>query len=54
MSAKVIELPERVRCDRAARELREGVIGVLTRFTAKEAMPHSTEQPVISWPRSRQ
>jgi len=29
MSAKVLELPERVRCDRAARELREGVIGVL-------------------------
>jgi hypothetical protein len=30
MSAKVLELPERVRCDRAARELREGVIGVLS------------------------
>ena len=29
MSAKVLELPARVRCDRAARELREGVIGVL-------------------------
>ena len=27
MPAKVLELPER--CDRAARELREGVIGVL-------------------------
>jgi hypothetical protein len=30
VSAKVFELPARVRCDRAARELREGVIGVLT------------------------
>ena len=29
MSAKVLELPARVRCDRAARELRESVIGVL-------------------------
>jgi len=29
VSAKVLELPARVRCDRAARELREGVIGVL-------------------------
>ena len=29
VSAKVFELPARVRCDRAARELREGVIGVL-------------------------
>jgi hypothetical protein len=29
MSAEVLELPERVRCDRAARELREGVIDVL-------------------------
>jgi hypothetical protein len=29
MSAKVLELPARVRCDRAARELREGAIGVL-------------------------
>jgi hypothetical protein len=29
MSAKVLKLPARVRCDRAARELREGVIGVL-------------------------
>ena len=29
MSAKVLELQARVRCDRAARELREGVIGVL-------------------------
>jgi hypothetical protein len=30
MSAKVLELSTRVRCDWAARELREGVIGVLT------------------------
>jgi hypothetical protein len=30
MSAKVLEMPERIRCDRAARELREGVIQVLT------------------------
>ena len=29
MSAKVLELPARIRCDRAARELREGVIEVL-------------------------
>jgi hypothetical protein len=29
MSAEVVELPNRVRCDRAARELREGVIAVL-------------------------
>ena len=29
VSAKVFELPARIRCDRAARELREGVIGVL-------------------------
>ena len=29
MSAKVLELPARIRCDRAARELRDGVIGVL-------------------------
>jgi hypothetical protein len=29
MSDKVLELPARVRCDRAARELRESVIGVL-------------------------
>ena len=29
MSAKVIELPSHISCDRAARELREGVIGVL-------------------------
>ena len=29
VSAKVLELPARVRRDRAARELREGVIGVL-------------------------
>ena len=29
VSAKVFELPARVRCDRAARELREGVISVL-------------------------
>jgi hypothetical protein len=30
MSAKVVELSARLRCDRAACELREGVIGVLT------------------------
>jgi hypothetical protein len=30
MSAKVVELPARVRCERAASELRQGVIGVLT------------------------
>jgi hypothetical protein len=29
VSAKVLELPARVRCDRGARELREGVVGVL-------------------------
>ena len=29
VSAQVLELPARVRCDRAARELREGVTGVL-------------------------
>jgi hypothetical protein len=29
VSAKVLELPARVRCDRAARELREGVTAVL-------------------------
>ena len=29
MSAQIIELPARVRCDRAARELREGAMGVL-------------------------
>ena len=29
VSAKVFELPARIRCDRAARELREGVTGVL-------------------------
>jgi hypothetical protein len=29
MSAKVLELPARIRCDRAALELRDGVIGVL-------------------------
>jgi hypothetical protein len=29
MSATVLELPARARCDRAARELRESVMGVL-------------------------
>jgi hypothetical protein len=29
MSAKVLELSARIRCDRSARELREGVLGVL-------------------------
>jgi hypothetical protein len=29
MSAKVFELPARIRCDRAARELREGALSVL-------------------------
>jgi hypothetical protein len=29
VSAQVLELPARVRCDRAARELREGATGVL-------------------------
>ena len=47
VSAKVFELPARVRCDRAARELREGVIGVLRRFTGMAAMPPSIERPAI-------
>src|SRR5262249_352890 len=42
MSAKVLELPERVRCDRAARELREGVIGVL-----KEIHRHGGERTEV-------
>ena len=47
MSAKIIELPARVRCDRAARELREGVIGVLNeiRRHGGEAAFHRAAKP---------
>ena len=44
VSAQVLELPARVRCDRAARELREGVTGVLKRFTGMAAMLPSIER----------
>ena len=49
MSAKVFELPARVRCDRAARELREGVISVLKEVHRHGATPPFTERPGIWW-----
>ncbi len=50
MSAKVLELPARVRCDRAARDLREGVIGVLKEIHRHggEAAFHRAARDVVA------
>ena len=50
MSAKVLELPKRVRCDRAARELREGVIGVLKEIhrCGGDAALHSAARDLVA------
>ncbi len=50
MSAKVLELPARVRCDRAAHDLREGVIGVLKEIHRHggEAAFHRAARDVVA------